>query len=220
MKNRVRVGAISLLVLLAGCVTNLQIAVDANIGKLSFAKPFPVKGALFIPPETRNYRYQSPEYIPSRPQLNFESIRPFELPLGEAFAQAAYRTFSQLFQEIQVISPHSKEEEFPLVVDLRIEEFRLDLEYATHGYRRLSPLLDVQGLLRARLRLDRPGKGPWEKVYEAAILPDRIAVNPWTEEAVGKRVSQALTSLFERIAWDMGEEAEPPREPVKRWLNQ
>ena len=102
-----------------------------------------------------------------------------------------------------------------------MEEFRLTLEYATFGYRpRGGGLLDVQGIIKARLRLIRSGKSPWEKVYEVHIPPDRLAVNPWTEEAVGKRVGEALASLFEKIAREMGEEPDLPREPVHQWLTQ
>ena len=150
---------------------------------------------------------------------NWESIRPFELPVGEAFAQAANQTFSQLFQEIQVIPNYSGEDIFPLVVELRIEEFRLNLEYATYGYRpRGIRLLDVQGIIKTRLRLIRPGKSPWERVYEVPIPPDRLSVSPWTEEVVGKRVGEALNALFEKIAREMVEEPNLPREPLHQWL--
>jgi hypothetical protein len=186
---------------------------------MGFSKPLPLKGALYITMDTRNYRYKSPDYIPSRPVANWESIRPFELPVGEAFAQAANQTFSQLFQEIQVIPHYSGEVISPLVIEVKIEEFRLTLEYATFGYRpRGVELLDVQGIIKARIRLIRPGKNPWEKVYEVQIPSDRIIVNPWTQEEVGKRVGEALNSLFAKIAWEIVEESNQPREPLKQLL--
>jgi hypothetical protein len=186
---------------------------------MSFAKPFPLKGDLYIPTDTRNYRYKSPDYIPSKPVANWESIRPFELPVGEAFAQAADQTFSQLFQGIQVISHYSDGDISPLVIEVRIEEFRLGLEYATFGYRpRGIQLLDVQGIIKARLRLIRPGKSPWEKVYAVPILADRLVVNPWTQDEVGKRVGEALNSLFAKIVWEMVEESNLPREPLNQLL--
>jgi len=219
MKNWIIIGAVSLMVFAGGCVTTLQVSVEPNIGKMAFAKPFPLKGDLYIPTDTRNYRYKSPDYIPSRPVANWESIRPFELPVGEAFAQAANQTFSQLFQEIQVIPNYSGENISPLVIEVRIEEFRLTLEYATFGYRpRGVELLDVQGIIKARLRLIRPGKSPWEKVYEVHIPSDLIIVNPWTQEVVGKRVGEALNSLFAKIAWEIVEESNLPREPLHQLL--
>jgi hypothetical protein len=219
MKNWIITAAVSLMVFTGGCVTTLQVAVEPNIGKMSFAKPFPLKGALYIPTDTRNYRYKSPDYIPSKPVANWESIRPFELPVGEAFAQAANQTFSQLFQEIQVIPHYSGEDIFPLVVAVSMEEFRLTLEYATFGYRpRGVELLDVQGIIKARVRLIRPGRSPWEKVYEVPVPPDRLAVNPWTQEAVGKRVGEALNALFAKITWEIVEESNLPREPLHQWL--
>jgi len=220
MKNWIIIGAISLMIFAGGCATTtVQVSVEPNIGKMSFAKPFPLKGDLYIPMDTRNYRYKSPDYIPSRPVANWESIRPFELPVGEAFAQAANQTFSQLFQEIQVIPHYSGEVISPLVIEVKIEEFRLTLEYATFGYRpRGVELLDVQGIIKARLRLIRPGKNPWEKVYEVQIPSDRIIVNPWTQEEVGKRVGEALNSLFAKIVWEIVEESTPPREPLNQLL--
>ena len=219
MKNWIIIGAVGLMILAGGCAPTLPVAVEPNIGKMSFAKPFPLKGALYIPTDTRNYRYKSPDYIPSRPVANWESIRPFELPVGEAFAQAANQTFSQLFQEIQVIPNYSGEDISPLVIEVRMEEFRLTLEYATFGYRpRGAELLDVQGIIKARLRLIRPGKSPWEKVYEVPIPPDWLAVNPWTHEAVAKRVGEALNSLFAKIAWEIVEESNLPREPLHQLL--
>ena len=220
MKNRIIIGAISLMFFAGGCsTTNVQVSMKPQMGKMSFAKPFPVKGALYIPTDTRNYRYKSPDYIPSRPVSNSEFIRPFELPVGEAFAQAANQTFSQLFQEIQVIPNYSGEQVFPLVIEVTIEEFRLTLEYATFGYRpRGVQLLDVQGIIKARLRLIRPGKNPWEKVYEVPVAPDFLVVNPWTQEEVGKRVGETLNSLFEKIAWEIVEESNLPREPLHQFL--
>ena len=219
MKNWTIIGAISLMIFAGGCATTVQVSVKPNIGKMSFAKPFPLKGDLYIPADTRNYRYKSPDYIPSRPVANWESIRPFELPLGEAFAQAADQTFSQLFEEIQVVPHYSGEVISPLVIEVRIEEFRLTLEYATFGYRpRGVQLLDVQGIIKARLRLIRPGKNPWEKVYEVQIPSDLIIVNPWTQEVVGKRVGEALNSLFAKIVWEIVEESNLPREPLNQLL--
>ncbi len=219
MKNWIIIAAVSLMVFTGGCISTLQVSVEPNIGKMSFAKPFPLKGALYIPTDTRNYRYKSPDYIPSSPVANWESIRTFELPVGEAFAQAASQTFSQLFQEIQVIPNYSGKDMFPLVVEMRIEEFRLALEYATFGYRpRGIGLLDVQGIIKARLRLIRPGESPWERVYEVPIPPDRLPVDPWTEEVVGKRVGEALNSLFAKITWEIVEESNLPREPLHQWL--
>ena len=147
---------------------------------------------------------------------NSDSIRPFELNVGEAFDEAANRTFSQVFQEIQVIDQYSREDTFPLIIDIRIEEFRLALEYKSYDLI-YAPLLDFQGLLKARLRLIRPGKIPWEKIYEVPIPTDLLVVNTLTEKTVGKRVGEALAFLFEKIAREMGEEA---REPVQRWLTQ
>ena len=221
MKHWTILGVISLMIFAGGCANTLQVSVEPPIGKMGISKPLPLKGALYISSGTRNYRYKSPEYIPSSPMFNFESIRPFELPVGEAFARAADQTFSQLFQEIQVINNYSRDDPIPLIIEARIEEFRLTLEYATFGYRpRGSGLLDVQGIIKARLRLIRPGKSPWEKVYAVQIPPDRVAVNPWTEEAVGKRVGEAIASLFEGIALELGNEPEMPREPLQRWLTQ
>ena len=219
MRNWIIIGAVSLMIFTGGCATTLQVPVEPQIGKMSFFKPFPLKGSLYVPMETRSYRYKSPDYIPSRPVANWETIRPFELPIGEAFAQAANQTFSQLFQEIQVIPNYSGEDISPLVIEVRIEEFRLNFEYATFGYRpRGVELLDVQGIIKARLRLIRSGKNPWEKVYEVQIPSDRIIVNPWTQEVVGKRVGEALNSLFVKIARDVVEESNLPREPLNQLL--
>ena len=220
MKNVIMMGVVSLMLFAGGCATiSVPVSVEPRIGKMSFAKPFPVKGALYIPPDTRNYRYKSPEYIRSSPSSNSEFIRPFELPIGEGFTQGAVQTFPQLFQEIQVIPNYSGEDVFPLVIEVRMEEFRLSLEYATFGYRpRGTQLLDIQGIIKARLRLIRPGKGVWEKVYEFPIPPDRLAVNPWTHEAVGKRVGEALNSLFTKITWELVEESNLPRESLHQLL--
>jgi hypothetical protein len=218
MKNWIIIGALSLMIFAGGCATTLQVSVEPHMGKMEFSKPLPLKGALYIPMDTRNYRYRSPDHIPSSPIPNFDFIRPFELPLGEAFAQAANQTFSQLFQEIQVIPNYSGEDIFPMVVEVRIEEFRLTLEYATFGYRPMETLLDVQGTIKTRLRLIRPGKSPWERVFEVPIPPVRLVVNPWTEEMVGKQVGEALNALFEKVAREMVEESTPPREPLHQWL--
>jgi len=220
MKNWTIIGAVSLMIFAGGCVNTLQVSVEPHVGKMSFMKPFPLKGVLYVPMDTRNYRYKSPDYITSKPASNSLFIRPFELPVGEAFAQAANQTFSQLFQEIRMIPNYSGEDISQLVIEVRIEDFQLALEYATFGYRPRDHLLDVKGIVRARLRLIRPGKSPWEKVYEVPIPSDRIMVNPWTEEAVGKRVGEALTILFEIIAREMVEESDLSREPLQRWLTQ
>jgi hypothetical protein len=218
MKNWIIIGAVSLLAFAGGCATILEISVEPHLGKTGVSKPLPLKAALYIPLETRNFRYKSPDYIPSGPLPNIDFIRPFELPVGEALVQAANQTFSPLFQGIQVIPHYSGEDIFPLVIELRIEEFRLTLEYRNYSYLPRALFLDIQGIIKARLRLIRPGKSPWEKIYEVNIPSDRLILNSWTEEGVGKRVGEALSSLFEKIAREMVDEANQPLEPVHQWL--
>ncbi len=218
MKNWIIIGAFTLLFFAGGCATTLQVSVEPHLGKMGISKPLPLKAALYIPMDTRSYRYKSPDYIPSSPMPVSDFIRPFELPLGEAFTQAANQTFSQLFQEIQVIPTYSGEGTFPLVIELRLEDFRLALEYVNYSYRPRAFFLDIQGIIKARLRLIRPGKIPWEKVYEVPIPSDRLILDPRTEEGVGKRVGEALSSLFEKIAREMVQESELPREPLHQWL--
>ena len=87
---------------------------------------------------------------------------------------------------MQVIPHYSGEDMFPLVVEVGIGQFRLALEYATFGYRpRGVGLLDVQGIIKARVRLIRPGRSPWERVYEVPIPPDRLPVVPFIQEGWG-----------------------------------
>ena len=67
MKNWIIIAAVSLMIFTGGCATTLQVSVEPHMGKMGFSKPFPLKGTLYIPTDTRNYRYKSPDHIPSRP---------------------------------------------------------------------------------------------------------------------------------------------------------
>jgi len=68
---------------------------------------------------------------------------PLGFPLEKPLPRRPTGLFHRFFKRFQVIPHYSREDIFPLIIEVRIEEFRLALEYATYNYRRLDPLLTV-----------------------------------------------------------------------------
>ncbi len=103
MKNWIIIAAVGLMILTGGCVmTPLQVPLEPEIGKIGSVKPLPLKGALYIPTETRNYRYRSPDYILSKPQANWESFPiPLNFPLGKPLPRRPSRLFPSSFKRFR-----------------------------------------------------------------------------------------------------------------------
>jgi hypothetical protein len=178
-------------------------------------KPWPFQAALIIPPETKNFHYWSPDAGPS---AGADTLRPFTLPVGRAFAAAAQETFSQLFQEVTVKNQWTAADRDRLVVESDLEEFSLEMEYVSLSPQPHDTFLDLKGKIKARVRVTRPGKDFWENTAVADIPATRLIVNPWTDEAIGKLVADGLSSLYEKILQEAGPRPEKPAIPFHIWL--
>ena len=150
------------------------------IAKLTVQKPLPIPGAFYISEKTKNFRYQSPDQIPWGIRPNLENIRPFEIPVGQAFAEAAYQAFSQVLAELTRVEAPPTPNTYPLIIEPRLEDLKLAMKYMSYDNFPKSQMLDVGGRLEAKLRLSREGKPDWEKTYQVAIPNKRIQVNPLT----------------------------------------
>lgn len=217
MKNGFKLGLIFLF-FLSACGGARYVPLKPEIYPLNLKPVIPLKAALYIPQDTRGYLYHSPDYIPSQPFPNFDSLRPFVLPVGGALAEAAPRTFSHIFQELQVVEDFPSGDAYPLIMELKLVRFDLRLQYAVFSYRRDGHQLDVEGNVRVQLRLTQTGKNVWEKEYEILISPERQALNPWSPEVIGNQVASSLSLLFGNMAADLTGQMDQPQEPLRQWL--
>lgn len=186
---------------------------------LDIQKPYPFKAALYISEKTSRLRYQSPDYIPWVARPNVETIRPFEVPAGQLFADAVFQVFSQVFESVTTVKALPAPGSYPLLIEPSLEKVTLDLAYFTTGARPPhNQLLDIGGSVEATLRLTREGKADWQKTYRVAIPKDRILVNPWTGEQIGGMVAEAVALLAGEMAQEMAGDPDKPAMPLDQWL--
>ena len=97
MKNWIITAAVSLMVFTGGCVTTLQVSVEPNIGKMSFEKRFPLKGACHFH-GYRNYRYKALAIFLPSPVANGNQSVPLSCPLGKPLPRQPIRLFHSSFK--------------------------------------------------------------------------------------------------------------------------
>jgi hypothetical protein len=72
-----------------------RIPLAPRIGKLPIQQPLSLPAALYLSPLTKQLVYRSPDYIPWRGIRTRDSLRPFEIAVGRAFAAAAFEALAQ-----------------------------------------------------------------------------------------------------------------------------
>ena len=168
--------------------------------------------------KTKNYRYQSPDNIPWAIRPNPVNIRPFEIPVGQAFTEAAYQAFSQVLAKLNRVETPQAPDSDTLFIEPRLENVNLAMKYLSYDNFPKSQMLDVGGQLEARLRLVRQGKPDWEKTYQVAVANKRIQVESSTGEHISRMVAEALGTLVRKMASELLGETDKPAMPLNQWL--
>ncbi len=194
------------------------IPLSPPIAKMNVQKPLPIPGAFYVSEETKNYRYQSPDHIPWAIRPNMYAIRPFEIPVGQAFTEAAYQAFSRVLAKLNRVETPSPPSSDMLLIEPRLENVKLTMKYVSYDNFPKSQMLDVGGQLEAKLRLVRKGKPDWEKTYQAALENKRIQVDPYSGEQISRMVGEALGTLVRKMASELLGETDKPVEPLNQWL--
>ncbi len=183
-------------------------------------RAWPIPAVLIIRPDTEHFHFWSPDRIPAGPIPNHNSVRPFTLPVGRAFAGAAYDAFGRIFPELSVKNQPTAADGARLVIETALEDFSLEMAYVSFGPSPHETFLDIKGRIKARFRFNRPGKDPWEKRVVSEIPSTRLLVNPWTEEEIGKLVAVGLAALYEKILREAVAIPENPFPPLVIWLTE
>jgi hypothetical protein len=216
--------ATCLFVLLALSVSTVradrqQIPLAPRIGKLPIQQPLSLTAVLYLSPQTKQFVYRSPDYIPWRGIRTLDSLRPFEIAVGQAFAAAAFEALAQAAPGLAMVEEVPPARGRQLLIEASLEKVSLDLTYYTFDIRPpQSNLLEVGGFLEAALRLTQEGKPAWRKTYRADIPGDRILLNPWTGEQIAGKVADAVASLVREMALEMAAGPEEPALPLDQWL--
>lgn len=185
----------------------------------SLQRPLPLRAVYYVSEKTKNFSYQSPDYIPWIIRPTYGIIRPFEIPVGQLFASAALQAFSEVFQTVTVVDNLPVAGTYPLLIEPSFENIFLDMVYFPSDARPPhNNLLDVGGSLEAKLRLTWKGQPDWQKTYHVAIPAHRILANPWTGEQIAGMVADAVASLVGTMAREMTGETDKPAVPLDQWL--
>jgi hypothetical protein len=188
------------------------------IVKMNVQKPLPFPGVFYVSEETKNFRYQSPDKIPWGIRPNAVDIRPFEIPVGQAFTEAAYQAFSQVLAKLNRVETPQAPNRDTLLIEPRLEKVKLGMKYMSYDNFPKSQMLDVGGQLEAKLRLVREGKPDWEKTYQVAIPNKRIQVEPLTGKQISRMVAEALGTLVRKMTSELLGETDQPATPLNQWL--
>jgi len=196
-----------------------RIPLAPRIGRVPVQKPLSLPAVFYISPETKAFTYRSPDYIPWRGIRTLDSLRPFEIAVGRAFAAAAFEALAQAVPGLVMVEEVPQARGRQLLIEAGLEKVSLDLTYYTFDIRPpQSNLLEVGGFLEAALRLTQEGKPAWRKTYRVDIPGDRILLNPWTGEQIAGQVADAVAALVREMALEMAAGPEEPALPLDQWL--
>jgi hypothetical protein len=197
-----------------------QIPMTPRLIKMDFGKPIPFEAGLLITEQTKNQVFQSqtlPDFI--NDGTYYDTLEPYQLPVGQAFENASLQIFSQIFQKIHLIRTREEGQKYPLIIEPKLSDFDFHLRYAEAYYYRGQYEEIIYGRAKAKISgtLLNQNRVIWLK---SVVTP--VKYGDWlsyyqVRENVGNLASETITQALEELAIKMVEDS---RTQPRGWLEE
>jgi hypothetical protein len=161
----------------------VKVPMKPDVGYVEIGEKIPVKAALLITEDTRNYVFKgSPESLAM-------SARPHEFPLGIAMEKASFQAFSQVFQEVSLVRNPEETKKYRVIIEPEIEDFHF--RYDSLGF-------TANSKIKVHVTLVSKGTKIWGKSVESPEQRKGPYLQP--EKGIGESASDALVFTLKKIA--------------------
>jgi hypothetical protein len=183
---------LSVAILFSGCTVKVPMAPE--VGKIKIEEKLPVEAGLLITEETKKYIFRG------NPESFTGSARPHEFPLGEALENASIQTFSQVFQNVNLIRTSAEAKNYKVFIEPKIEDFHFRYDQASYVGFAIAAISKI----KVHVTLASGETKVWEKSIES---PEQKK-GPWVfnlgfEKDIGETASAALVFTLRKIAFEI-----------------
>ena len=210
---------IGAILFVSGCAYTNQIAMAPKVERIEISKPIPLAVALLISEESRSQIFKSspPDY-PYQYPLYF--IEPYQLPIGEAFEEAALQIFSQFFQKVDLIRTPEEAKKYKVILEPKLADFSVHLVYYSLTDRHYYGVVFIHCRAKVVGTLRNQGRTVWQKTIETPMVTQYPVLDQLLGNLVGKEASDTLVQALEDLARNMMEERQVSNRPVRGWLEE
>jgi hypothetical protein len=188
-----------------GCITlpkEIYVPLNADVEGLRVYKKIPVRAALLISEEDKNYVYKG---TPSGFRLS-NIVHVF--PLGEALEKDSVQIFSQIFRGVQVVRTPAEAQNFKIVIAPKMEDF--SFRYDEGGISFTTTYIIPTAAIKVKTTVYSAGTRIWERSVKSPEQTKRIAYYAGftNENEMGEVASQALIYVLKKIAEELVQDPE------------
>jgi hypothetical protein len=216
---KLRIFMIGLVLLLGGCAYyNPSLISMKPVAEQLTVQKIPLEVGLLVPSETRNYVFNSPQYPNFSGRPIIYPIEPYRLAVGEGYEKAALQVFSQFFEKVTLIRNGEETGRQRLVLELRLDDFYLNLFYTNTGMRYIyEELVDGTCRLKVTGTLKSYGKTIWEKKIETPLESRHWVNNFQLRDDVAGMASETVFLALKTLADQIAQESRPVPATGKGW---
>jgi hypothetical protein len=191
-----------------------------HVEKIEIGRPIPLEAGLLITQESRDRIFKSPSYPDYHGNFIIYSIEPYQLPIGQAFEEAALQTFSQIFQKIHLIRNVEEAKNYPVVIEPKLTDFSLSLFYFNYGLYIENELVDGRCSVKISGTLLSKGRPIWQKSIETPPETRHWVNSYWLIDDVSGLASETLVLALKELALLMDKESKGPPQLPRGWLEE
>jgi len=186
-----RVMFFSIVSIFAGCTVKVPVT-PLETNELKPYQKLPVKAALLITPETKNYIFKG------RPESFVGSARPHNFPLGNMLEKASLQIFSQIFEKIVLVRTTQEAGQYEVYLEPKIEDFHF--QYKPSGFF-LHQHIFYLCKIKINITLASGKNIILEKIVESPQIrkPSPALVSSSAYEKIGKATTQAIVTALKKF---------------------
>jgi hypothetical protein len=222
MKNFKLILMIGLVLISSSCVYNKinQIPITPLSVKKDLGNPFPFEAGLLITEQTREQVFQSQSIPDITTNYVWDTLEPYQIPVGQAFEEASIRIFSGIFQKIHLIRSLEEGKEYPVIIEPKLLDFDFHLRYANFIDRFTNQVvIDARSQAKVSCSLKIDSRAIWQNSVKTPVIYQSWFDHYQLRKNVGYQASERITQALEELAVIMTEESRKPQ-AVRGWLEE
>lgn len=206
----------------AGCAQRqpYQLPLAPRIGSIGLDQPIPLDVGLLIGDESRDHLFTSGPYPERRLGNPIYTLEPYQIPIGQAFETAALQIFSRVFQKVTLLRTAEEARSYPVVLELRLEDFTFHLTYSRYALYYRNEVTDGQCQVRIAGTLTSRGRPVWQKRIETPVKTERWVTDDWLGKSVGEFASDTIVLALKDLAYRLVEDSQKPVQAPGGWLEE
>lgn len=222
MKDIKLILMIGLALISTSCVYNKinPIPMTPQFVHKDLGNPFPFEAGLLITEQTRAQVFRSQSIPDIATNYVWETLEPYQLPVGQAFEEASIYIFSRIFQKVHLIRTLEEGKKYPIIIEPKLHDFDFHLRYANLIHRSSNQVvIDARSQAKVSCSLKIDSRVIWQNSVKTPVIYQRWFDHYGLRKNVGDLSSERITQALEELAVIMTEESRKPQ-AARGWLEE